>query len=154
AGKRIEIRDLADNVVLYGEIPAVETTHDVEPVHETEHAEDPETGTDVDVVVRIEPEHGNEEVVIVVRDIPRETDAAHGKRRMRRKAELRMDDGTGNVTTVAQARVRGSRARIRITTRGGRELPLGVESLRDLAGRGFDVVVGSTRTVSGSLPQF
>jgi hypothetical protein len=152
AGKRVEVRDLDENVVLYAEVPAVETVKDTAPVHEEEHAEDPETGADVKVTVDIKPDKGREEVTIVVKDVPR-TDTQRTKRAGRRMAELVMDDGAGAATTVARTRVRGRYARVRITTRGGRELPFGVESVRDLSGRAFDVTVGGVRVASGTLPQ-
>lgn len=171
AGRRVELRDLEGHVILFSEIPAIEDEHDAEPVHHEEEHEDAETGADVTVRIEIDPETGREVLEVEVRDVPREhgdddeDDAEDGgdgnpqeKRGRRpgrgrgRKVDLRMDDGTGAMDTVAGARVRGGRARIRIRNRSG--LPFGVESLQDLAARPYELWTGASRIAGGSLPQF
>lgn len=155
AGLRLEVRDLDGRVLLYAEVPAVETKDDVEPVREKERHEDDATGTDVKIRVRIDPVKGHEDLHIVVHDLPKHDggDKA-GKRRGPRFVVVLLEDEDGNPVPVAAPRVRGGAARVRFTSRGGRELPLGAESLRDLAGRGWSVFLGSTRVASGDLPQY
>lgn len=159
AGRRVEVRDLLGRVLLYAEVPAVAREEDVEPVHEEARHEDEETGTDVRIVVDIRPARGREDLRIVVRDVPRdasrEGDRPRGaKRTARRVVEVRLADDDGSLSAVAYPRVRGGRAAVRFTTRRGRELPHGAESLRDLSGRAFEVFLGGARIASGSLPQF
>jgi hypothetical protein len=150
AGRRVEVRDGEGRLYLYGEVPAAETEHDEEPVHEEATHEDEETGADVHVEADIRPERGREELTIVVRDIPREGGAA---KRVARFVEVRMDDGTDTFEPVATVRVRGGRARLRYDSRRGDALPFGAESIRDLSGRAFRMYLGGTRVASGTLPQ-
>jgi hypothetical protein len=237
AGLRVEVRDLDENVVLYTEVPKVATEKDVEPVSEKEQTKDPDTGCDVTVKVKINPDKGREEMTITCKKVPKpdkegskddgskddgskddgskddgskddgskddgggddgtkddgsgddstkddgttdggtkedgtKDDGAGGdgtkddvtkddgttksaKRVTRRFAELWIDDGTGTMTPAAESRVRRRRVRLHFTTRGARELPLGVESLRDLAGRAYEIRVGGTRIAGGTLPLF
>lgn len=151
AGRRIEVRDRDGRLLLYGEVPAAETAADEEPVREVETHEDAETGTDVRVEVDIRPERGREELRIVVRDLPRTSGAA---KRARRTVEVRMDDGSGSLAPIANVRVNRGRATVRFDTRRNDELPFGVESVRDLSGRGFELSVGGVRVASGTLPRF
>jgi hypothetical protein len=180
-GRRVEVRDLDHRVVLYGHVPGVESEHDAEPVHEVGEAHDDATGADAHVVVRIRPEVGHETIRIEFHDLPHGDaphDAPHGDEphdgaddgmhddmhdgmhdakalRRRAKAVVRLADEDGVMQPVATVRVgRRGRAAVRFTTRRGGRLPLGAATLRELAGRGFDVQVGGVRAVGGNLPTF
>jgi hypothetical protein len=153
AGRRVEIRDHEGHVVLFGEVPGAETPHDAEPVHHEEEHHDADTGADAHVVVEIHPEQGHERLRIELHDLPRE----HAQKAAGRapKADVLLEDGTGTLQTIATVRVsRNGRARVRYNTRRGDSLPFGVGSVRDLAGRAFEVQVGGVKAVGGNLPNF
>lgn len=173
AGLRVEVRDEDGHVILYAEIPSVAHEEDVEAVHHDERHEDAATGTDVRIVVDVRPDTGQESILIVVRDVPRHVDggddahegddaaksaARRGARNRRRTVVLHLEDGTGGEASVAEVRLRGRAAKIRLggrrAARSGRELPLGVSSLRALSGRGWSLTVRGVRIASGNLPQF
>jgi len=156
AGRHVEVRDHDGHVVLYGHVPGVETPHDAEPVHTEGETHDGETGADVHVVVEIHPDVGHETIRIEMHDLPHEAHHDHpAKAAHRAKAEVFLADGTGTLQRVASARIgRRGGAVVRFTTRRGGNLPLGAASLRELAGREFEVRVGGVRAVGGNLPTF
>ena len=150
AGTRVEVRDAAGHLLLYGEVPAAQSARDTEPVHADAVHTDAETGADVHVVVDVRPERGHEQLRIVVRDIPRDGAPAKSRRRF---VDVRLADAEGAMQHVTDVRVRRGRARLRYDSRRGDELPLGAESVRDLSGRAFEVRLGGARVASGTLPQ-
>jgi hypothetical protein len=160
AGRRVEIRDLEEHLVLFGYVPGAESEHDAEPVHEEHDVHDESSGADVHIVLDIRPDRGHERLHFDMHDLPRGDDAAPddgaGKaRRTRRVVEVWMEDGTGTPVLAGSTRMsRRGNARVRWTTRRGGNLPLGAATLRELAGRGFEVRVGGGSVAGGSLPIF
>ncbi len=157
AGRRVEIRDLEHHVVLHGHVPEAESHHDAEPEHHEAEHHDEESGADVHVVVDIHPERGVEHFRMEMSDLPRDLarDGAPKARGRRPRADVLMDDASGTLQQVASVRIdRRGRARLRYTTRRGGSLPLGAATLRELAGREFEVRVGGVRAVGGNLPSF
>ena len=158
AGRRVEVRH-EDEVVLYGAVPHLEA-HDA-PVHEEETVHDEATGARVHVEVDVHARHG-ERLRIEMADLPRHDDHAerdHAERAQkasgRRVVELLIEDDGGNLVPVDTARMnRRGRALLQWRTRRGDNLPLDAGTIRELAGRAFEVRVGGERVASGSIPSF
>ncbi len=162
AGKHVEIRDHAGDVVLFGAVPQIETTQDVAPVHTDSTEHDATSGADVHVVVDIRPHDGHETITVDMAHLPTHdsvylagggTTKAAGRRPA---ADVYMDDGTGTFELIGSSRVNArGRARLRFATRRGGKLPLGAATLRELAGRALQVRVdGAGTLVSGVVPNF
>ena len=156
AGVHVEIRHESD-VVLVGAIPHLEDEHDVEDVHEESDFDHEGTDAHLHVEIDIHPDDGHEHMEIVMHDLLQRTQEPRAAKSGRRsaRAELYLDDGTGTMVAADSARIRRhGRARLRYDTRRGASLPLGVASLRELAGRAFEVRVRGVVVVDGSLPAF
>jgi hypothetical protein len=160
AGRRVEIRDLDGHVILFGHVPDAATEHDDDPVHEEGDVHDEASGADVHIVLDIHPDSGHERLNFDMHDLPHEGDAAPDggaakRRRIRPVVEVWLDDGTGTPALAGSTRMnRRGNARLRWTTRRGGSLPLAAATLRELAGRGFEVRVGGDVVLGGNLPSF
>ena len=161
AGRRIEIRDLDEHVILFGHVPAAESEHDEDAVHEEDDVHDEASGADVHIVLDIHPDQGHERLHVDMHDLPHDAheDATAGdaakRARTRPVVELYMNDASGTPALAGSTRMnRRGNARLRWTTRRGGSLPLGATTLRELAGRGYEVRVGGDVVLAGSLPNF
>jgi len=156
AGRHVEIRH-GDVVVLLGAIPRVEERDDLAPVREDAREKDPDTGSTLRVVVDIRPKVGRELCDLGMTKLPTRDEPASGgdakAARRRPTADVFMDDGTGTLRQVGSARInRRGQARMRFVTRRGGSLPLGVATLRELAGRAVQVRVNGVARVTGRVP--
>ena len=152
-GRHVEVRNLDGVVVLYGRVPEAQTERSAEPEHHEAEHHDEASGADCHVELDLVPERGHERFEMDMSDLPRGDRAKSATRG--RTAQVMMDDGTGNLAEVANVRIsRRGRARLVYNTRRGDALPLGAATLRELAGRGFEVRVNGSRAVGGNLPIF
>lgn len=152
AGRRVEVRTRDSVLVLYGHVPGAETAHDAEPVHEEHAVHDEHSGADVHITVDLHPHEGHERLDIEMNHLPRD---GVSKSARRARADVFLADASGSLVPVDSVRVtRRGHARLRYTTRRGGNLPLDAATLRELAGRAFEVRVGGRTAVAGSLPNF
>jgi hypothetical protein len=83
-------------------------------------------------------------------------DGGEAKRAKRRaRADVYLEDSSGVLQPIGSPKINGrGRAKLRYSTRRGGSLPLGAATLRELAGRAFEVRVNGTTVLSGTLPNF
>ena len=134
AGRRVEVRDAAGGVLLAGTVPSLSGSP-ATVVGRTRITDD-STGTRVKVEMKVKGRDGRQEFKVEVKNAPAGS-----------TIELFIDDGAGTMVLAA------SGARIRLDSRKGHAMPLGVASLSDLSGRAFEVRVDGTTVASGNLPQ-
>lgn len=161
AGKRVTVETLDGAVVLYGEVPTFEHMDTPEEsVHEEDRFVDEDSGAVVKVEVVVNEETGRERLRVECRDIPRESHEPRGdgpatKAARRGKAEIWLADATDTLRLVDTVRIlRGRRAVWSYLAHRGDELPFGATSLRQLAGRAFEIRVGGAVVAAGMLPRF
>ncbi len=161
AGKRVTIETLDGAVVLYGEVPTFEHLDTPEEsVHEEDRFVDEDSGAVVKVEVVVNEETGRERLRVECRDIPREPREPRGeepaaKAARRGSAEIWLEDEGGTLRLVDTVRIlRGRRAVWSYLAHRGDELPFGATSLRQLAGRAFEIRVGGAVVAAGTLPRF
>jgi hypothetical protein len=143
AGRRVEVKTADGTLLLFGQVPAATTSASRTLARAT--LKDTDSAARVKIRARIDARAGRERLRIDVMRLM--TGGAD--------AELWMDDGSGTPALAGTSRVNhGGRARFQWDTRRGQGLPFGVETLRDLSGRAFEIRVDGTAAMSGNLPAF
>lgn len=123
-------------------------THDPVVHHETPHHESPHHEADAAHHSGDAPHHEGDGPAVVHQ-------APAKAKSVKARAEVFIGDGDGNFVQADSTRIsRRGRAVLRFTTRRGRSLPLDASSLRELAGRAFEVRVDGVVVASGNLPAF
>lgn len=130
AGRRVEVRDSLDQVVLYGTVPDV-TMPPSESKKQKAKAEfeDPASEVEGKIEIRSDPKKGSEEIKIKAEKLPEHA-----------TVELYMHDDAAQWVKLADLETDGDGdAKWRARTKKGEPLPFGVAQVADLSGRGVKI---------------